>query len=613
MMRFKICLLLLMATLMSFSGFVYASENSVVLAPFDNFESYQDMLEAPWSAQGASSTVPIGQAGRGKSAKLVSVPGKMQEVFVNVPKTDSDKKSVITVFSLKLEDFNTKRTYFLRCDTDEFRVLDIATNGELMVSDKNIGIRLTTGVWYDLVVEYNMSTGFVRVRCHDGESEKVAQAQCSVKGISGIWRVNFVSWGTQGGDAVCYIDNCASYVAGYEVSPYAVAIKSYDFDDFVPSADGQKEPENWRLQNKSSGATTATVQYFDGYGNALNLTSNGTVHYQVIHDFADISGDTAIVEFDFRRTASSYVTFGLRGNNSSGELTRDRFPVSVLASGDVNAGDICVGTLAPDTWYHTVMNLNLDEQTYDISFIADDHTIYGSGLIPGDVRVLNGFDYYFQPQSGASSIYLDNVSAHSEVNVAFTRTSSVGRINCGQNTAEFEVEGDFTDVAVSNATITVNGDTENFISVTSDGNKIKVSYMADEYEQGYFVEICGLQCDDGTALSAATFNYTPAKYSISDFSFSSEVLSCGENGASLAVVSETDEYNKVTLILALYSKTTGEMLAITYDTKELTKGIAENLSCSLHIPDSDQTYELFAYIWDSIDGMEIIGETKILN
>lgn len=259
------------------------------------------------------------------------------------------------------------------------------------------------------------------------------------------------------------------------------------------------------------------------------------------------------------------------------------------------------------------MNLNLDEQTYDISFIADDHTIYGSGLIPGDVRVLNGFDYYFQPQSGASSIYLDNVSAHSDVNVAFTRTSPIGRINCGQNTAEFEVEGDFTDVDVSNATITVNGSTENLISIISEGNKIKVSYMADEYEQGYFVEVCGLQCNDESVVSAATFNYTPAKYSISDFSFSSEVLSSGENSASLTIVSETDEYNEVTLILALYSKTRNEMLAITYDAKELTKGIAENLSCSLQIPDSEQTYELIAYIWDSVDGMEIIGESKILN
>ena len=88
------------------------------------------------------------------------------------------------------------------------------------------------------------------------------------------------------------------------------------------------------------------------------------------------------------------------------------------------------------------------------------------------------------------------------------------------------------------------------------------------------------------------------------------LLQNDDNWTSMNITQLTDNGN---VVLALYNKTTQEMLAITYDSHSISKGNSETLQCSLNIPESNDEYELIAYIWDDFDGMKILGSSKKLN
>lgn len=613
-MKIKTFLLVLAALMLIFAGTAYADESSVKLIPYDNFESYTGRTGSPWSGQGAASSVPVEQTDRGNSAVLLSTVNAMQELLVDVTKTEPDVKSVITGFSLKLSDLKVRRAYYLRCDSAEFSVMEIDETGGLIVGGVTYG-KLSVGKWYDFVVEYNMADGFVRVKCTDGTSSTITETQISTKEISGIWRVDFVSWGTTEGDAVCYLDNCWSYGLKYNAAAFSKGGDIEDFEDFVPAADGQSGPSSWTLMNKGVGATSAGTKEFEGYGKALELSSNGTNHYQVVYGFADKSDDVINVEFDFRMKPSSYVNFGLRGNNSKGELTRDNFPIIVSASGAVTMSGSNAGTLASDTWYHVTVALNISSQSYTASFVSSSGTVEGGGAIPGDVRVLKGIDFYFPVGAGAdSSIWLDNINIHETKDSAIKGfLPAVGKISKGETTVCMEIDGYFTAEALNNASIKINGDESLVTAKEKNGSKILITFDADKYDSGYLVEVTNLVCADGITLSAANGYFTGDKWTISDFEFTKESISSGDTGVSATFTSESDELSKATLVLALYSKTTGEMLGITYDTCSISVGKSEELSCSLAIPEAADSYELIAYIWDGFDGMRILGVSKTLN
>ena len=613
-MKIKIFLSVIVALTFIFAVSALADDGSVKLIPYDNFESYSGRTGSPWSGQGAASSVLVEQTDRGKSAVLLSYANAMQELFVDVTATEPDVKAVITGFSLKLCDLKVRRAYYLRCDSAEFCVMEISQNGELIVGGTTIG-RITVGKWYDFVVEYNMEDGFVRVKIADGSNCSVAEGTNETKGIRGIWRIDFVSGGSDDGDAVCYLDNCWSYGLKYNVSAFSQGGDIIKFEDFVPSPDGQAAPPDWIFLNKAPGATSAGTAEFDGYGKTLELTSAGTTHYQVICGFSGKSDDEIIVEFDFRMKPSSYVNFGLRGTNSSGGLTRDNFPIVLSSSSNLTMSESAVGTLLPDEWYHVTLTLNIPSQLYTASFVSDGNSVQGSGTIPGDIRTLKGVDFYFPVGAGGNScIYLDNINVHSKGASQVKGFLPVaGKISKGEATVSMEVDGDFGYEAVENANVKINGDSSSVIRKEINGNEILITFETDEYDSGYFIEIDGLICDDGISLSAANGYFTGDKWTISDFNYTKDSISEGNIGVSANFTSESDELTKATLVLALYNKNDGEMLGITYDVCSVSPGISENLNCSLNVPESDDELELVAYIWDGFDGMKILGMSKILN
>ena len=614
-MKFKVFVSAIFALMLIFATTAFAQEDSARLIPYDNFESYSTTTTSPWNGQGAATKASVEQTDRGKSAALVSSKGAMQELFVDSTKTNDSMKTIITGFSLRLCDFNAKRSYFLRCKTQEFYVMEISTSGKVTVGSTTV-TTLSTDKWYDFVVEYNMISGFVRVKVDDGATEKVIEGECSVKGISGIYRVDFVSWGTSGdNDARCYLDNCWSYATSYEAAPYAKITKVVDFEDFVPDSDGQKAPSGWTLQNKATDATVASVSEFDGYGNSLLLSSNGTTFYQVIYSFSNINDSIIIVDFDFRMKPSSFITFGLRGKNSLGSSTRDNFPIAISTNGNLTLNGSNVGTLSSDTWYKVSLVLDITSQTYTVSFVSEEENIEGSGSIPGDVRVLNGIDFYFPKGGGSSStIYVDNIDVHAKrlANISGFEPA-LGKIPVGTAVISLVIDGNFTDEAVDLEKIKINSEETKVISKSKEGNKLIVTFEADQYDNGYFVEITDLLCSDGTLLNVANGYYTGAKFAVSAPEFTKQSISVGEAGVSVTVSSECDELTKATVVLALYNKTTQEMLAITYDSHSISKGNSETLQCSLNIPESNDEYELIAYIWDDFDGMKILGSSKKLN
>lgn len=614
-LKFKVFVSAIFALMLIFATTAFAQENSVRLIPYDNFEGYSTTTTSPWTGQGAATKASVEQTDRGKSAALVSSKGAMQELFVDSTKTNDSMKTIITGFSLRLCDLNAKRSYFLRCKTQEFYVMEISTSGKVTVGSTTV-TTLSIDKWYDFVVEYNMISGFVRVKVDDGTTEKVVEGECSVKGISGIYRVDFVSWGTSGdSDARCYLDNCWSYATSYESVPYAKVTKVVDFEDFVPTSDGQKAPSGWTLQNKATDATAASVSEFEGYGKSLLLSSNGTTFYQVIYSFGNINDSTIIIDFDFRMEPSSFVTFGLRGKNSSGASTRDNFPIAISTTGNLTLNGSKVGTLSFDTWYKVSLTLDITSQTYTVSFISEEENLGGSGSIPGDVRVLNGIDFFFPKGGGSfSTIYVDNIDVHAKRLANIVGFEPVlGKIPVGSTEIDLVIDGTFTDEAVDLAKVKINGDENKVTRKSKDGNRLIINFETDQYDNGYFIEITDLLCSDGTLLNVANGYYTGVKFAVSAPEFTKQSISGGETGVSVTVSSECDELTQATVVLALYNKTTEEMLAITYDSHSISKGDSETLQCSLNIPESDAEYELVAYIWDDFDGMKILGSSKKIN
>ena len=98
--------LLLLASIPS-----YAAPAASEKIPYDTFETYGSKLGGGWRAQGADTTAPIVETEKGKSVMGVTSPGGMLEIFRDFAQTGENVTSVACVFSIKIADQNSQRSF----------------------------------------------------------------------------------------------------------------------------------------------------------------------------------------------------------------------------------------------------------------------------------------------------------------------------------------------------------------------------------------------------------------------------------------------------------------------------------------------------------------------
>ncbi|MBQ4527722.1 MAG: hypothetical protein II998_06600 [Clostridia bacterium] len=613
----SVCIFCMLAIFLSVSAFA-----SSALFSFETFEGYDSRVGLEWTSQGAKDYTAIADTEKNKSAELVSTTAKMQELIKNFDKTSDDVKSIYVGFSIKLQDLNAKRSLLLKTSSLEANIIDIKNDGIIYVSDVSTGIGLEVGKWYDLSVEYSLVTGFVRLKVSNSENIFTSELFNRYKEQSGVTRVDFASWKSSGSDAVCLIDNCFAYSLSYDVSYYAVPTEVQDFENFESSPDGLTPPDGWQLKGTNEYTTALCSAGFES-DKALELTNADGAHFEALYTAPSDIKSTATVEFDFKWKSGTTTYFDVCGKNSKGSSVSENYIGYFTYAGDVKVYKEKGGAatvinssdekLITDTWYHAVISLDLEGQSFSISLTNENGEISGTGIIPNEVTAFTGLCFYLKPASGrTSTLSIDNITSYQTLKTGVAGFApAFSKIPVSENTVFIDISGKFTEDSLGDARVLVNGSEEGVTKSKNPGS-IAITFDASNYNSLYFVELKNLVCDDGTVLNAATAYQTGDKWTISDFEFTKSSLSGGEIGASLKIYSECDEISDATLILALYNVKTGAMVDATCHSAELEAGTNCELECSLDVPERYEEYELIAYIWDSFNGMKILGKSKII-
>lgn len=81
---------------------------------------------------------------------------------------------------------------------------------------------------------------------------------------------------------------------------------------------------------------------------------------------------------------------------------------------------------------------------------------------------------------------------------------------------------------------------------------------------------------------------------------------------SLSIANNTDTAETATFILALYDTDNNEMVNYNYFSKEFSPNSSETVTSGFYIPQQGN-YEVRAFVWDSIENMNVLSEPEIIN
>lgn len=605
----KLCALLLIVSVVSAfqTASVFASEEVVI---FSDFEECVDTIKEPWKSQGHTFSAPVTQTERGKSAVLETLPSKMEEVYCDYPETDADVKAIVMRYGIKFCDGNVKRSLYTRNKSAEFALVDFVVDGSVAIGNTALpNFNVTTDVWYDMVVVYIPLTGEVRLTVNDGTDIKSAIGNCKKTAQTGLYRINFVALRNSDVGSMTYVDDVSVYTLDY-VPDMTVDSSSefHDFEDYT-ATDGATPPNGWRLQNLGNGSAKG-VSIDSDDGKAIECSTNASSNFELVKWFEKAIAGEGSVEFDFKRTENSAVWLGLRPYDSNNkEITPTVFSVKVDNDGIVKSDGKTITTLEADKWYRMGYRFDTEKHIYNFFVSADGEEHSAESPLPDSNVKIAAFEFFTPPSIGKSTFVIDNVfiGVKEEFGVNDV-VPNVQTISALSDRIELEVNGDAAEAA-SGARFSLDGDTSYFGDYTIDGKKIILPLVKPlDYGKAYLFEATNLGNGEDTVSVIATF-LTEKQFSYTNHGITSDSAAVT---ATVSAKASDGGTHKITLLLAIYNKETGEMTDLTA-AESIFGSEQADLSVSLERPTDDGTYEAYAYVWDDADTMQSLTAPKVFN
>ena len=609
----KLCALLLIVAIMSafHTASAFASEAEEVVV-FSDFEECIDTIKEPWKSQGHTISAPVAQTERGKSAVLETLPSKMEEVYCDYPETDADVKAIVMQYGMKFCDRNVKRGLYTRNKSGEIGLFVIQENGTVTMGQTPVnGITLTHGVWYDMFVVYIPLTGEVRLTVNDGIDIKSAIGNCKKTSQTGLYRINFAAAANPNVGSMAYIDDVSVYTLDY-VPDMTVGSSSefHDFEDYT-ATDGATPPNGWRLQNLGNGSAKG-VSIDSDDGKAIECSTNASSSFELVKWFGKAIAGEGSVEFDFKRTENSAVWLGLRPYDSNNkEITPTVFSVKVDNDGIVKSDGKTITTLEADKWYRMGYRFDTEKHIYNFFVSADGEEHSAESPLPDSNVKIAAFEFFTPPSIGKSTFVVDNVfiGGKEEFGVS-SIVPNAQAISALCDKIEISVNGEASD-ALSDASFSLNGDSSYFGDYTIDGKKKKIILPLAkplDYGKAYLFEATNLGSGEDKVSVIASF------LTEKQFIYTNHSITCDSDDVTATVSAKASDggTHKITLLLAIYNKDTGEMTNLA--AVESTYGSEQSdLSVSLEPPSDDGSYEAYAYVWDGADTMQSLTAPKLIN
>ena len=597
--------LLLLASIPS-----YAAPAASEKIPYDTFETYGSKLGGGWRVQGADTTAPIVETEKGKSVMGVTSPGGMLEIFRDFAQTGENVTSVACVFSIKIADQNSQRSFYTRTSSGEYAVLAIQKGGKIKVGKTEYTEMLVEiDKWYNFFVEYNAKSGYTRCHISDGSETVTVCSNQDAVNLTGLYRMNFALFKPDEGESVTYIDNAAFYELPYDVEAYADGKDTNapeTFDDFEPAADGLTAPQpGWRLQNIEAGKTSLTAESAEGRGKYLKMHSEGFNHFELVKDTGLLEGE-AEISFDFMKTPQSYFKFGLRGTRPDGSHMNGAFPIELTKSGMLNISDEALTALSDNVWYKLKNEFNTESNTMKITVLEGD-TEAASKTIPIPQNLINitAYEFYMTVTGNASTVCFDNCFAGKNV----PKEAGVSGIspafgNVSKNIDKITVSFDekITDENLENAEALINGSAENIKEIKAEGKTAVITLSHELAENmGYLFELTGVKIGE-KELSAIMFYQTRPAFEV--ISVEGGELKPGLFSFTAKMAATDGGPEKATLITIIYDNKTNAMVGADFCTADLTPDGTE-FNTSVALPEG--SYRAVNYIWDNVKKMRSLN------
>jgi len=588
----------------------------------ETFESYGNKIGGSWRAQGRETTAPIVETDRGKAVKIVSDSAKMLEVFQDFSATSSAETSFLFVFSAKYGGANCMRSLYTRNNTKEYPLMDIDPSAGYIQFGRTgtkHNMEIKNGVWYDFQFEFNAATGYARCSIYAQDEETVIEGNLPFNGLTGLWRVNFPSFLTAGGESETYITNAGVYALGYDVAPFAQYVsRGEKFENFSHSSNGLTAPEGWSLQGTEEGSTAIYCREASGspYGKSLVMYWDGEVSktFELLRENLEFESKASIT-LDLMRDEGSAANIQIRGVNDNGRNVNYARIASIDSAGTLKVDDEEVCSMDASKWYNLRFDFDTDTGTYYLT-VKDGEATYVSDetSIPRSIVDIKVFGFRFISDSMTETcFYIDNCFFESgEVQDADVQISgfktAIRDITPLDSAVDFALSGDFDSsfVQSENITASVNGSAIDISSLSISGNTLTVE-LGKSFEPGnaYMVEVTG---DNG--LGASRMFFCRNLLDLSAFGYNKDNVEPGVLQCSIKLASYTDAYDSCFVVSVLRDKATNAMVQADYKSFSLSPTPNE-ATLTLNVP-AEGEYVAETFIWKSVFNMQSIFPSKEL-
>lgn len=602
-----------------------ASENDFL--PFQDFENMGESLASPWVIYNAGAgDISIVSDKYGKCIKAVTSPKNTTRPQIFYSFTDAAyAPEGKYVFSIKLGDLTTSRTFYLKNDKtgNEPALFQIGAGGKILIptpSAEMADYKMVENEWYSVVLEHNSALATIKCTIFGNGETFYSEGKLydANKNFTGTNRLNFVLANPAEGESVTYIDNVHFYACPGRRAKKAV-ITYDDYVDIDEDAEGGKAvPSGWSAtEDEGNGVTSVQT---DGRGRSIKIYADGSLVFQPTHWIKVDAKQTyeADIMFDECQSLSIYpYGSGKDGVNVGGTIVQfAEGKVLVKRNGEDGAKlyEVEDFTFEDNKWYKMKMVFDIANSAFTFTLTDEE----GGGITEGIEGYLNSnrkdissFRYMVAKGKTAKGIYLDNIACYiGGSDFAVTDSSLFDRVDVLPDFEEitFEFNDDIAVSKLDEAKILINGSDNLIKDVKAQNNKLTLSLKEKlPFNMRYSLTIENLLGTGGIGANYRLDFTTAPKYTISSFALSGNKIVAGKITASANVSSLLPEGQRMSMMIILRDKETGKMV----DGKAkfiLAKEKVTEISVECEVPDDGKEYELSAHIWDDFLNMNTLYE-----
>lgn len=573
---------------------------------FDDYEDYADneAMYTKWNNSTGSnvSKSTLVTSDGNKVMELAASSGYRLQSYVGNSQIN-DMTSVILGFSVCINEFGDNGVYaIVSTASKQGRPFEITESGILKVGNYNTQLELSKGKWYDLAFEYCTSDGNVKAHVigENVDSTYVGGPNKFVD-VSNKNRATFVIDKLASGSTSVYVDNFYMYGVNGNTSSLFEGTY-YDFEDFAGST-----------VDEYNGISVGNADYIsfsdyksDEYGTslkidtiAIDVTNNNKKVYPLVRipfgaDNAVTSDSGSyVIEFDYKASSTSKINFCLYGN--AAEKNGVQYRLKSVAASELSQ-------MLHDSWYHYIIEFNLDSYKYELTVQAPDGTKLLDKAeydIPTDKsygNIIKATHFQLFSDSCTTTDYIDNIYIRpaNEPAVFSGSTLLTDVIPKCENNVKFAFSGDIAS-NLNNCSFKLDTVT---VSPVIYGNTAFITIPNAKAGDFHFAEAFAVD-SAGNPLYAAKAVRVIDDYSISGFAYSETADNTVASKAN--IVSNTYKLSTAVLITAVYDSTGKTLLALNSHDVSLNEGEAKALATSVSIPNGyakDNIISL-SFIWKS--------------